>query len=360
MAQLAASDSLDEFYQVQNNDENHYDTNNTSNGNSNSKNNKNITDNHTNNTNNTNPDGSIGYRGFTTFGKSSPAKPNFNNSGTYSNGSLPSPSGSDTLTSEVRHRGDVKIPQNVNNDNENDNDNNTSPYRAKFTNNVRNNSNSADDDNGPVIPPRQNRAQQEVDRHVKRRGSGKKQQPQQLEHEHEHEQEHEHEHDQQFYDDANPNITYQDEHDYLPPPEQQQQEDQDQAEWKHKNTRDMNDLWTSPPRNTKSKKDKGMEKLNKINNNINTAPLQVSLNPREGRGATAPNTDPNQRTNEHWSHNIDEEYDEDNKLDLLKQRMASRQQQRTSKSAGTNGNRRNPHSSNVAHSQSHHDMQSGE
>lgn len=45
----------------------------------------------------------VGYRGFTTFGV------NLNATG-GSSGSVPSPSGSDTLTSEVRQRGDVKVP----------------------------------------------------------------------------------------------------------------------------------------------------------------------------------------------------------------------------------------------------------
>ena len=90
-----------------------------------------------------------------------------------------------------------------------------------------------------------------------------------------------------------------------------------EEQWKHKNTRDMSDLWTSPEREGSRAKRALPSK-----GEMRSQSFRVEGIAGGGGG-------------EHWSKTIKNGFDEDNKLSVLQQRMASRQQQRHSKSAGT-------------------------
>ena len=239
-----ASDSLDEFYQDEQVKENMSTAN-------------------------------VGYRGFTTFGNSGGGV-NLNSTG-GSNNSVPSPSGSDTLTSEVRQRGDVKVPseeafqsqliQQMQKGGGGVSPARTSPYLYDPSQHSLANTYSAKEEE-LAMPPRgrglsrkssneSRKVQQEKQRRAREErfngmgvqgtGSSGSGAPRatatttQVE--------------EKFasviVEDSGLEV---DGTSPVPAPSPLRKSQSSSPSWKHKNTRDMNDLWTSPPRDKQRKK----------------------------------------------------------------------------------------------------------
>ncbi|GMH92485.1 hypothetical protein TrVE_jg6732 [Triparma verrucosa] len=324
--QQLASDSLDEFYQDEQVKENMSTAN-------------------------------VGYRGFTTFGNNNRGGVNLNATG-GSSGSVPSPSGSDTLTSEVRQRGDVKVPMEEQYQSQfmqQMQKSSVSPQHAKTTttpylydpqqHSLANQPLKVDE---PAVPPRgRGRGSRNPSGETRKKTRKNKPAPPPYEDEGvgqqyadgaEEEQVEEapirkpvrkmKEKDVQKIQSKMADMNF-DVDDGAPaaPSMQQSQSTSPSArgEWKHKNTRDMSDLWTSPPRDKKERKKRTLPpKTEQTSQSMHAMVEQPIQDPPTSAPA-----------GQHWSHAIDAGNDEDNKLSVLQQRMRSRQQQRNSRSAGT-------------------------